>query len=56
MGYPKLTPHVKKYYTYEYDEIVFETSGTDPENEVWNLYGLNLISGQVKDGTGSRNK
>ncbi len=41
----------KKHYTYEYDDIVFETSDTDPENEVWNLYGINLISRHDNDGT-----
>lgn len=38
-------------YTYEYDNVVFETDAVKSENEVWNLYGLNLISRQVKDET-----
>ncbi len=37
----------KNYYTYEYDQVIFETSTKNPENQVWNVYGINLISREV---------
>lgn len=37
----------KKYYTYEYDSVIFETDAQNPENQVWNVNGINLISRQI---------
>ena len=37
----------KTNYTYEYDQVIFETSTKNPENQVWNVYGINLISREV---------
>ena len=41
---------VKTYYTYEYDKVVFETNPQEPENYVWNVHGINLISRQINGG------
>jgi len=37
----------KKYYTYEYDKVIFETSTPNDDNLVWNVYGINLISREI---------
>gem|GEM_PF-4582401 len=37
----------KNYYTYEYDKVIFETSTKNPENLVWNVYGINLVSREL---------
>jgi len=42
----------KNYYTYEYDKVIFETSTKNPENLVWNVYGINLISRELNGETG----
>ena len=36
---------VKTNYTYEYDQVIFETS--EPDNYIWNVNGINLISRQI---------
>jgi len=36
---------VKTNYTYEYDQVIFETS--EPDNYIWNVQGINLISRQI---------
>ncbi|MBQ5989431.1 MAG: hypothetical protein IJL67_08055 [Oscillospiraceae bacterium] len=37
----------KTNYTYEYDKVVFETDAENPDNNVWNVHGINLVSKKI---------